>query len=695
MVRFSDLNKNRPGNPDLPASDGQPISPALKENGDTPLKEISGGESSADRLAIYEDASFYLGKVFSAVKERKPFALDPGFRIMRQVVTSYSPQDTLFVKAIQLDDRLNYLINKCVNVGIYSVRLAEQLAYPREKQVEIGMAGLLHEVGMCLIPEKILAKKEQLTRKEFEIIQQHSEFGYEILKAYSDSYPYLAEVALQVHERIDGSGYPQGLKGDEINEYAQIVGLVDIYEALSHSRPQRDRFDHFYAIKEIIKTCKTKFRKKHLKALLNAFSIFPLSTYVRLNSNAVGKVIETYPDQPMRPRLRIEYDSQGRRVLTERIVNLPENSLLYIVDSVSEDEIRQLESGHPLRKSPEALDGRNFPPPGKKKESESKEGAPKQSFSTSTPKNTKERRTGTRPLLGLLLLVLLIGGIPFWQGLQPVASSSTRNAVSSPPAAGEAAAVKKGIPATDAEKTRMIPVATAANAPEKVEPAAAEGIGRLTAVGRSERFPGPEVGGADEAPAPRSTPVSMDMERKDSESAFSPPTEAGNDAGRPVPAAADRFRDDASSAVRYPYSILLASFRSAARAEQAMSIYREKGIDPYLVRVDLGEDGIWFRLFCGQYATRKKAAAAADKLPVEGVLVKPTRYANRIALQGPAQDPGALVNRLKALGYFPYRIANGSGGHDLFVGAFYTEKGARQQHAELIARGIDNRVVRR
>jgi hypothetical protein len=115
-----------------------------------------------------------------------------------------------------------------------------------------------------------------------------------------------------------------------------------MYEALIHSRPQRDKLTHFTAVKEVINTCKNRFQRKHLKSLLSIFTVFPIYSYVRLNSNAIGKVIETYADQPMRPKLQIIYDSQRRKVLTERIVVLPENPLLNIVDSVPESEIQEL-----------------------------------------------------------------------------------------------------------------------------------------------------------------------------------------------------------------------------------------------------------------------------------------------------------------------------------------------------------------
>jgi HD-GYP domain-containing protein (c-di-GMP phosphodiesterase class II) len=220
--------------------------------------------------------------------------------------------------------------------------MADHLGFSKNKQVEIGMAGLLHDVGMAAVPDKILYKQGKLNDAEIKIFRQRPNFSSKILRTLGPEYAYLAECAVQVYERIDGSGYPRGLKANEMHEYAQIIGLLDMYESLIHSRPHRGKRTPFAAVKEIINTSKNHFQKEYLKALLSIFTAFPIHSYVRLNSDAIGKVIETYPDQPLRPKIQIVYDSQKRKVLTEKIVALPEDPLLHIIDSISENEIGQL-----------------------------------------------------------------------------------------------------------------------------------------------------------------------------------------------------------------------------------------------------------------------------------------------------------------------------------------------------------------
>jgi HD-GYP domain-containing protein (c-di-GMP phosphodiesterase class II) len=332
-------------------TDDLPLDNTLSEDAPLEFREIAPEADSlvcegcwTEEMAdvLYNLSSEYLKEVLLSVRGKKMFSLDKGFEIVKKLVDVNPPNDALFVKAIHYDDSFRYVINHSVNVAIYAVCMAKSLGFPVEKQMEIGMAGLLHEVGMAFIPEDILYKRDQLAEDELKKLQERPKISYEILRNFGDEYAYLAETALHVNERIDGSGYPTGLKGEEIHEYAQIIGLVSIYEALIHSRPQRERFLHFHSVKEIINTSKTKFQRKHFKALLDLFSIFPISSYVKLNSGAIGQVVETYPGYPMRPKVAIVLDSHNQPVLTERIVNLPENPLLHIVDSISQEEVANL-----------------------------------------------------------------------------------------------------------------------------------------------------------------------------------------------------------------------------------------------------------------------------------------------------------------------------------------------------------------
>jgi HD-GYP domain-containing protein (c-di-GMP phosphodiesterase class II) len=346
VVQFSDI-ENKPRALKRPSATKNAKLSFVKLTEGQPKAGATGIQAMPDesRKLLYEEASEYLGEVLSALRSRKGFTLEKGFEIIRKIVAVNHPQDPLLIVALHKDSWRQYVIHHPVNVSIFAIKMADHLGFSKDKQVEIGMAGLLHDVGMAAVPDNVLYKQGKLNDAEIKIFRRRPNFSSKILRTLGPKYAYLAECAVQVYERIDGSGYPRGLKANEMHEYAQIIGLLDMYESLIHSRPQRAKHTPFAAVKEIINSSKNHFQREYVKALLSIFTAFPIHSYVRLNSDAIGKVIETYPDQPMRPKIQIVYDSQKRKVLTAKIVALPEDPLLHIVDSVSETKIKKLGEG--------------------------------------------------------------------------------------------------------------------------------------------------------------------------------------------------------------------------------------------------------------------------------------------------------------------------------------------------------------
>jgi HD-GYP domain-containing protein (c-di-GMP phosphodiesterase class II) len=310
---------------------------------------------AAPRRLLYPRACEYLAQVFQMVRSRKAFSLEPGAAVVREMADGATGSDELFIAALHLDDRSRFAVHHSVNVAVYAVHMARDLGFDPERQARIGLAGLLHDVGMALVPENVIHKQGPLSAEEMNMLKERPNLALKILQDLGPEAAALAVTAGQVYERLDGSGYPRGLPSGEIHEFAKIIGLLDLYEALVHSRPNRERLSFFEAVKYIFKSCKTQFDRSYMKSLLRVFTVFPLHSCVQLNSEAIGRVIAIHPDQPMRPKLQIIMDSQRRKTLVERIVDLPEEPLLNIVRSVSEKEIKELLQGLAVvRTEPEA-----------------------------------------------------------------------------------------------------------------------------------------------------------------------------------------------------------------------------------------------------------------------------------------------------------------------------------------------------
>lgn len=247
--------------------------------------------------------------------------------------------DALFAETFKTTRPGDLLTRRSLNVAIYSQRLGRALRYEGPALVELGVAGLLHRIGFARLPESVVLKPGRLSRDERAAIQEAPRNAREIVAALGPPFEKAAEIVGQCFERNDGSGYPLGLQGDEIHPEALVVGLVDMFDALIQPRPYRDRLLPFGAVKEILDRERLRFPRPLLRAFIDSFSVFPPYTYVRLNSKAIARVIETEAGYPLRPRVAIVLDANGQRPSRPQTLRLRESPLLYITGPVSEEEL--------------------------------------------------------------------------------------------------------------------------------------------------------------------------------------------------------------------------------------------------------------------------------------------------------------------------------------------------------------------
>ncbi len=291
---------------------------------------------------VYESSCEFIEGIFNKIRNDENIDIKDGIELIKNIVSKYRLIDMLCFEAFNRKSIPNKLISNSVNVSVYSLKVGKGLEYDKDKLVELGISALLHEVGMIKISSDLINKESKFSEQEYEVIKRHPVYGYEILNNLEEEYRWIAKVILQEHEKEDGSGYPYGLSGNEIHEYAKIIGLTDIYDALTQPRPQRKRFFPYDAIKEIIEYRKGAFSPVIIKVLLRELSIFPVMSYVKLNSNEIGRVIETDKEHILRPKIEIIYDSLGRKIKGEKIISLKENPFLYITGSLWEDELKNL-----------------------------------------------------------------------------------------------------------------------------------------------------------------------------------------------------------------------------------------------------------------------------------------------------------------------------------------------------------------
>lgn len=249
-------------------------------------------------------------------------------------------QDAL-INLVEIKSHDEYTFSHATNVCILLILNCIRRGFRMELIEEIATGGLLHDLGNIRISQDILLKPSRLSHKEFEEIKRHPLEGYAMLNKQGENISEITKlITLQHHERNSGQGYPHGLKEDEISEFASMVMVADVYDALTSDRPYRKKFLPHDAMRLIINQVDSGFSKEAVRLFVEDLSLYPVSSLVMLNTSEVALVIKINRKSVIRPLVKI-LTNPKRELLEEPMeVNLVEDKTRYILNAVSEEIIQ-------------------------------------------------------------------------------------------------------------------------------------------------------------------------------------------------------------------------------------------------------------------------------------------------------------------------------------------------------------------
>lgn len=205
---------------------------------------------------------------------------------------------------------------------------------PRERVWLAGLAGLVQNLGMSLIPQEIIEKKGALTRDEFERVRRHPVLCAEMPQIAQREE--LAAIVAQSHERVDGSGYPEGLTRDDIHPLALLLHPVDVLTAVTRPRPYRSAENSYNALKILNMARQNQLDSHAVREIIEFFTIYPIGSYVELNTSQRGKVIDTDARDVLRPLLAVLVDSAGEPLFEPFPLDLERRPSIYVTGVVSD-----------------------------------------------------------------------------------------------------------------------------------------------------------------------------------------------------------------------------------------------------------------------------------------------------------------------------------------------------------------------
>jgi HD-GYP domain-containing protein (c-di-GMP phosphodiesterase class II) len=213
-------------------------------------------------------------------------------------------------------------LDRALGVSVYMITFARFLQLPREQLDLLGMLGLLQDVGMVRLPTQLLEKKEALTAAELELCKSHIEHSVATLRDTAGLPPELPGLAALHHERLDGSGYPQGLKGEQIGLFGSIAGLIDCFDALTHPRPYGEALAPSNALSRLYDWRNTLFDGPLVEQFIQCIGIYPVGAIVELNSGECGIVIAQNLARRLQPRVMVVVDAKGNPLRPQKILDL-------------------------------------------------------------------------------------------------------------------------------------------------------------------------------------------------------------------------------------------------------------------------------------------------------------------------------------------------------------------------------------
>lgn len=261
-------------------------------------------------------------EMFSDARMGKAIQVEQARALVEDISNSVLRQPHALISLARLKTADEYTYMHSIAVCALMIALARQLNLDENMVREAGFAGLLHDIGKIGIPLKVLNKPGKLTDSEFAIVKSHPEVGAKILIDSYDVSPLVLDVCLHHHEKMDGTGYPHGLKGDTISMFARMGAVCDVYDAITSNRPYKKGWAPADSIRKMAEWSKGHFDEIVFQAFVKTVGIYPIGSLVRLESGRLAVVVEQDESSLLSPRVKVFYSAKNKMPILQETLDL-------------------------------------------------------------------------------------------------------------------------------------------------------------------------------------------------------------------------------------------------------------------------------------------------------------------------------------------------------------------------------------
>lgn len=270
---------------------------------------------------LYVQSKSAVVEMFNQARMGRAISVKQADELVDDINGSIARHPSAFISLVRLKGADEYTYMHSVAVCALMISVAHQLGLSAELIHQAGLAGLLHDVGKLAIPGAILNKPGKLTEHEFDVIRQHPQRGAHLLRTSVPMCEMVLDVCLHHHEKIDGSGYPDRLVGEQISLFSRMAAICDVYDAVTSDRPYNEAWGPAIAIQKMSEW-KQHFDTSVFQAFVKSVGIYPVGSIVRLSSGDVGVVVEQSPNSLLTPKVKVFFSCALNAYITPTLIDV-------------------------------------------------------------------------------------------------------------------------------------------------------------------------------------------------------------------------------------------------------------------------------------------------------------------------------------------------------------------------------------
>lgn len=285
-------------------------------------KRVSMAEEVKRAARICAQGKAAVISMFQEVRMGKAIDHEAAGALVEEISSSVMRNPGALISLARLRSADDYTYMHSVAVCALMVALARQLGLDERETREAGMAGLLHDLGKALMPLEVLNKPGKLTDEEFTIMKSHPVEGHRLLVEGGTASDLTLDVCLHHHEKVDGSGYPERLKGDAISLFAKMGAVCDVYDAITSNRPYKSGWDPAESVRKMTEWSTGHFDARIFQAFVKSIGIYPIGSLVRLQSGRLAIVVDQTEAALLTPKVRVFFSTKSNVHIPPEVVNL-------------------------------------------------------------------------------------------------------------------------------------------------------------------------------------------------------------------------------------------------------------------------------------------------------------------------------------------------------------------------------------